>query len=106
MKKAIRRHQQKVAKVRYQNILRARWGWPYWFVIWHNGEPEVHLYNCMDKPWRTRRQLMREPGHWEHEMEIQPARIRTNRMLRLVELGHDPDSLEWPDFKRPQIWYW
>lgn len=94
MKKAIRRHQQKVAKTRRFNIYQThswqgRYGW------W------------IDRHWKSwGRMLMQEPGDWEHEMMIQPARARTHQSLRLVKKGIEPDLLEWPDFKKPVIWYW
>jgi hypothetical protein len=50
--------------------------------------------------------VMNEPGWWVHERVILPARTRTHRLEREVKRGCDPDSLIWPDCKRPHDYYW
>lgn len=107
MKKAIRRHQQKVAQVRWLNIQRQRYGWRDWFVIWCDGEPEACPCRYLEKPWRRpHRTMMNEPGWWVHEFMIRPMRIRSNQQLRLIEKGRDPDEFQWPDGKKPHVYYW
>jgi hypothetical protein len=89
MKRSIRRHQQESARLRRLNILIARWRF------------------IPDKPWkRSALDLMVEPGWHTHTYVMRPARIRSHRALRLVVLGRDPDSLYWPDYRKPHIYYW
>ena len=103
MKRAIRRHQQQVAKVRRQNLYIHRWGMQ-WYLErlegdWRGGRPWG--------PWKvTGRELMNEPGYWVTEMMIRPARVRSNQALRRVEQGLDWDLLHWPDYRKPYIYYW
>ena len=92
MKRALRRHQQAVAKARKIRILRHRWGWP---------------WSGRRKPWKQLgRLVMNEPGYWVHEFMIQPMRIHSNRQLRLIEKGYDPDLFQWRDGKKPHVYYW
>ena len=89
MKRLIRRHQQESARLRHLNIVFARWR------------------QIPDKPWkRSEICLMTEPGWHTHEFVVRPARIRSHRALRLVLLGRDADSLYWPDYRKPHIYYW
>lgn len=103
MKRSIRRHQQRVAKLRRVRILRAHGafrgycGFGYVFPQWSGP----------DKPWATiGRQVMNDPGWWRHERSVVPARIATHRLEHLVNSGRDPDSLNWPNFRRPYAYYW
>jgi hypothetical protein len=108
MKKAIRRHQQQVAKRRKLVILyREAHGhsWKAFDRYWMTVAPRYVAW--LERPWMGYHRLqLNEPGRWEHEMMIQPSRIRQNQRLRLVENGIDPDELEWPDYKKPVIYYW
>jgi len=89
MKRSIRRHQQQSAKLRRLRIVVS------------------HCRFLPDKPWkRTDLFLMREPGWHTHEFVVRPARIHSNRELRFVELGRDPDSINWPDYRKPHVYYW
>jgi hypothetical protein len=89
MKRSIRRHQQQTARLRRLRILVVRWDF------------------IPDKPWKSLHIcLLNEPGWHTHEFVVRPARIRSNRALRLLVLGRDPDSLNWPDYRRPHIYYW
>jgi len=89
MKRSIRRFQQESARLRQLSIVIAHWG------------------RIPDKAWkRTALDLMVEPGWHTHAFVVRPARIRTHRALRLVVLGRDPDSLYWPDYRKPHIYYW
>lgn len=95
MKRGIRRHQQNVARVRLVRVLWSFWG------------PESR---AMEKPWRAVNKfgayMMRDPGWWTRERVLRPARIRSNCLIREVERGIDPDLLEWPDYRKPEIYYW
>jgi hypothetical protein len=94
-KKALRRWQQHVVRVRLRRFL------------WDSFSSEYVHY----KPWRARNQLgaylMRDPGHWIHQYVTRPARARSNARLRAIERGRDPDGIaDWPDYRRPHIYYW
>lgn len=95
MKRSIRRHQQRVAKLRRLRILRAR-GWS------HTAQ-----WSGPDKPWSDiSRLVMTEPGWWRHEKTIVPARIDCHRLAHAIQRGTDPDSVLWPDCRRPYPYYW
>lgn len=105
MKRALRRHQQQLAKRRKLVIL-------YFEAHGHSWRAfERSLFDGQfqyrERPWLSYGRLqMSEPGYWENEMMIQPSRIRQNRKLRLVENGCDPDAIDWPDYRKPVIYYW
>jgi hypothetical protein len=94
-KKALRRWQQRVARVRARRFL------------WESFTSDhVRL-----KPWRALNQmgayLMRDPGSWKHARSIVPSRIDSNRLLHLIEQGLDPDVVRrWPDYHKPYSYYW
>ena len=94
MKRSVRRHQQRVARVRRVRILLRLWAWTL-FSYW---QPKIWQALC--------RLVMNEPGWWVHERVILPARTKTHRLEREVQRGRDPDSLVWPDCKRPHDYYW
>ena len=97
MKRALRRHQQRVAKARRTQILLSHRAW-----IPGDGcsawEPKI---------WHSMKRLvMNEPGWWTHVTVIQPARIEAHRLEHHILRGYDPDSLVWPDCKKPHDYYW
>ncbi len=98
MKRAIRRHHRKVAKIRKINII-TRYGASYWG--WHG---DIWWANSWWKDYS--RLCMNEPGWWIREFMTRPARIRSNQQLKLIENGRDPDQFQWPDGKKPHIYYW
>jgi hypothetical protein len=103
MKRSIRRHQQRVAKLRRIQILRARGAFQAWCGL---GYATLH-WSGPDKPWAPICDLvMNEPGWWRHEMTIVPARIDSHRCEHAIERGRDPDSVIWPDCRRPYPYYW
>lgn len=94
MKRSVRRYQQRVAKARRVRILLRHGAWrpsSYW-------QPKIWQALC--------RQVMSELGWWVHERVILPARMRTHRLEWEVKRGRAPDSLIWPDCKRPHDYYW
>ncbi len=94
MKRSVRRHQQRVAKARRVRILLGHGAWAS-FSYW---QPKI---------WQPlSRLIMNEPGWWVHERVILPARTKAHRLEREVKRGRDPDSLVWPDCKRPHDYYW
>lgn len=94
MKRSVRRHQQRVAKARRVRILLRHGAWTP-FSYW---QPKTWQPLC--------RLVMNEPGWWVHERVILPARTKAHRLEREVQRGRDPDSLVWPDCKRPHDYYW
>jgi hypothetical protein len=46
------------------------------------------------------------PKSWNKHYHIRPARVRSNQYEHLVEMGRDPDSLQWPNYRKPHIYYW
>ncbi len=93
MNRALRRHQQRVARVRLVRTL-----WEFWGSDSH----------AMRKPWRAinrmGRYLMNDPA-WHHHLHvIEPARIRSNALLHELQQGADPQMILWPDYRRAHIW--
>ncbi len=101
MKRAIRRHQQRVAKFRRARIVCFHNSWTWWIDTrnWR-GERSNHQWQPVG------RLVMNEPGRWIRQMMTRPARIRANQMLKLVENGRDPDLIQWPDNRKPHLYYW
>ena len=94
MKRTVHRHQQRVAKARRVRILLRHGAWTP-FSYW---EPKIWLPVC--------RLVMSEPRWWVHKRVILPARTKTHPLEREVKRGRDPDSLVWPDCKRPHDYHW
>jgi len=93
MNRSVRRYQQRVAKARRVRILISHGAWAssHW-------EPKI---------WRQlRRMVLNEPGWWVHQRIVVPARTETRRLEHQVKQGHEPDSVLWPDFKKPHVYYW
>jgi hypothetical protein len=96
MKRSIRRYQQRVAKFRRIRIL-----------LGHGAWCPRRLYWWDPKMWQPlSRLVMNEPGWWVHEKVIEPARTETRRNERAILRGRDPESVLWPDCKRPHEYYW
>jgi hypothetical protein len=103
MKRSIRRHQQRVAKLRRIRILRARGAFRAWCGL---GNVTPH-WSGPDKPWAQMNSLiMNEPGWWRHEMAVVPGRIDIHRLEHAIQCGRDADSVIWPDCRRPYPYYW
>jgi len=99
MKRSLRRWQQRVARAHRVRILIA---YGYYRPCWYR--PDVYRY---EQHPNKRLQIMTEPsGEWNRTMHIRPARIRSNQLERLIELGRDPDSLNFPSYRRPHVYYW
>lgn len=97
MKRSLRRHQQRVAKIRRLRML-------------YNYSGFYGREMLLKKPWPAitcpGQWLMNEPGWWNHEMTIGPSRIQSNRLLNRVTAGQDSEGIIWPDYRRPHIYYW
>lgn len=110
-KKALRRHQQRVARFRHVRII-----WRYY--PWHFAEcpyevlpdPEYTWLRRLRRPWQAvcRSTMSGEPKHWQQQTNLRPSRIRQNQALRLVTRGMDADVAirRWPDYRKPHIYYW
>lgn len=108
-KRALRRHQQWVAKLRHVRIIWASHSWP-WTRTPLNSTHEVWLWRTEHrrKPWQqvSRCTMNGEPKHWQYAFNIRPSRTCQNRLVREVERGVDPDLLMWPDYRKPHVYYW
>jgi hypothetical protein len=107
-KRALRRHQQWVAKLRHVRIIWASHSWP-WLRTPLNSVPEEGWSWYRRKPWQQvgRCTMNGEPKHWQYDFNIRPSRTRQNQLVRLIERGLDPDVIgRWPDYRKPHIYYW
>jgi hypothetical protein len=103
MKRSLRRHQQRVAKLRRIRILRARGSFNAWCGLGYL----TARWSGPDKPWlQISRLVMNEPGWWRHERAIVPTRIKSHRLEHLIARGCDPDSVVWPDCRKPYPYWW
>ncbi len=68
--------------------------------LWQDG------YRC--RLWRPMHKLTMNgyPKWWDVAYHTRPARIRSNRLLHLIERGVDSDLLNFPDYRKPHIYYW
>lgn len=81
-----------MAKARRVRIIRFKWNRADWAIA---------------KPWRYWPYvLMTEPGWHTHAFNIRPARIRSHRLEHLIAQGCDPETIQWPDYRKPHIYYW
>jgi len=92
MSRAIRRHQQAVARVRKQKILATRGAYWYW--------PSYKFWKPIN------RSMMNEPGWWVHEFMTVPARRRDARLLHAIVQAQDPDTITWGDNRKPHKYFW
>jgi hypothetical protein len=100
MDRSLRRHQQKVARVRKLRTL-----WNYWEGYF---EPERYKWSRA-RIWQPMHKLTMNgyPKAWDTIMHIRPARIRSAQLCRLIELGReDVDPVDFPDYRKPHIYYW
>ena len=104
MKRALRRHHERVAKARRIRILLShgawvpRHEWPYDCPSCSAWEPKI---------WHSMERLvMNEPGWWTHATVIQPARTATHRLEDRILRESDADLFLWPDSKKPHDYYW
>ncbi|MDB6105160.1 MAG: hypothetical protein JWO52_5159 [Gammaproteobacteria bacterium] len=94
MKRSVRRYQQRVTNARRARILLRHGAW----AASGHWEPKIWQPLC--------RVVMNEPGWWVHDRVVVPARTEARRLEHEVKRGRDPDSLLWPDCKRPHDYYW
>lgn len=104
MDKALRRHQQRVARLRHLHYI-----WRH--CVWYSHECGSRRagWQLPEKPWQLpyRATMGGEPKHWQKQFNLQPSRIRQNQLLRAIERGVDPDSVRrWPDYRKPHFYYW
>lgn len=48
----------------------------------------------------------REPSWWHQETTHQPARADAKAKMHNVLSGRDEDDGNWPDHKKPHVYYW
>lgn len=106
-KRALRRHQQRVARLRHVRIVwrTSPWEW--------NGTP-FHVvpepgWAWPARPWRqvSRCTMNGEPKHWQYDFNIRPSRTRQSYLLRQLMRALDPEVIvNWPDYRKPHIYYW
>jgi len=104
--RALRRHQQDVARLRHIRIVWRSYPWN-WTDRPYRVEPDDGWRPR--KPWQqvSRCTMNGEPKHWQQEFNLRPSRVRQNQLLRHIERGIDPDVIRrWPDYRRPHIYYW
>lgn len=112
-KRALRRHQQWVAKLRHVRIVwrSSDWAWtgtPF-RVAAEPHDPLRPWARYWTRPWQqvSRCTMNGEPKEWQYEFNLRPSRSRQNRLVREIERGMDPDVLGcWPDYRKPHIYYW
>jgi hypothetical protein len=93
MRRALRRHHERLAKARRIRILLSHRAWV--------------RDACGPKIWQSMQRLvMNEPGWCMHATVVQPARIKTHRLEQRILRGCDADLIPWPDCKRPHDYYW
>lgn len=48
-----------------------------------------------------------EPKHWQYDFNIRPSRSRQSHLLREAARASNPDAIaNWPDYRKPHIYYW
>lgn len=110
-KRALRRHQQWVAKLRHVRIIWASYPWP-WDRTPLNSLPEEGWRwrpHCRRQPWQqvSRCTMNGEPKHWQKDFNIRPSRTRQNQMIRKVTRCVEfAEIAQWPDYRKPHIYYW
>lgn len=108
-KRALRRHQQWVAKLRHVRIIWASHEW-HWVRTPLNSVPEPFWWrNYRRKPWQqvSRCTMNGEPKSWQYDFNIRPSRTRQSHLLRKVKRCADfAEIAQWPDYRKPHIYYW
>lgn len=109
-KRALRRHQQWVAKLRHVRIVWQSYPWPWQdtplnsvIEAWH-WRPDYRR-----RPWQqiSRYTMNGEPKAWQYDFNIRPSRTRQNQLLRKVARCVEfSDAAQWPDYRKPHIYYW
>jgi len=100
MKRSIRRYHTRRVRVR---LLRLHYEvYPGCLTDWCGNPYPVHKILKDNPCW-----LAGEPKCWQKAYNLQPSRIRQNRLLRAIVRGIDPDSVRrWPDYRKPHVYYW
>jgi len=112
MNRALRRYHARRAKLRKWHRIWRRsfikdadfenkvyvWKWPTYAAA--GGNSPLHWWQ------RNHSVFWPVPKCWDVEMHIRPARSRSNRLLHLIELGRDEESLHFPNYRKPHIYYW
>jgi len=110
-KRALRRWQQHLARVRKTRVLLAN---RCYFTCRHIGRVADGRYYYFwyyaenDRLHQPLKKLVMSPhrAEWNRTMHIRPARIASNQLERLIKMGRDPDTLHFPNYRKPHIYYW
>lgn len=46
------------------------------------------------------------PRHWNKAFHIRPTRAKARLLERQILRGEDPDNMNWPNGRKPHIYYW
>lgn len=97
----MRRHRERVAKVRRRNIILESNCWRWYAAPSFRGTFQHH-WTLLGK------QLMTESGHkhWRKTMMVAPDRAKEHHSLRLIMKGVDQDHLRWPTHRDHWVYYW
>ena len=101
MKRAFRRHRDRVAKIHHDNIYMNFYGWRRWVEDrgrWNERQRRRPIADL----------IMTEHGHkhWRKVMMTAPDRAEEHQSLRAVLRGIDVDELPWPRYKGRWVYYW
>jgi len=96
----------------HKKARRLRYHWDYIGVTrgylghWGSG----FWWGCreVEKPWRIDGAwyMHEAPSAWVNRMMTRPTRREQARLLHHVTHGVDSDSLSWPDYRRPFVYFW
>jgi hypothetical protein len=96
MKRAERRHKSAMARKR-REFLVLYWKTsprPWWAdKIWkYRNNPRYSMYTT--------------PSNWTNLNMIRPARRESKALCQLVEKGAESENMNWPNYKKPHIYFW
>ena len=96
----------------HKKARRLRYHWDYVGVTrgypgrWSSG----FWWGCreVEKPWQINGAwyMHEAPSAWVNRMMTRPARREQARLLHHVTHGADSDGLNWPDYRRPFVYFW
>lgn len=108
-KRALRRHQQRVARLRHVRIVWRSCAWSWEGSLFDVIPEPMGRWAWHRKPWQQvcRCTMNGEPKHWQYDFNIRPSRTRQSHLLRQALRAVDPEAIaEWPDYRKPHIYYW
>jgi len=75
--------------------------WRSYATLWHQYHEapkygRVHWYNFFGK----------NPSHWNRMYSTKPARAKERNLLNQIDLDNCEEYFDFPDWKKPYIYYW